>query len=650
MWQSTLDRLRTRLNDLGIPARAALLRGLIKVKKTLQHWWNSWVRDILLETKGEDLTLLKNMVDGGGDYHNLNKLLFKDMALMPQTVSTRKTILKHIQAEGRQIRQARHSNMAARPRVKIVSDIDDTLWSSGGHYPAGVDERLPKQVVYPGALALFREIIHDANSWQHSQRIDNLINSAKTLCVTCDSSTAGSDQSTSTPPPSVSPTTALNLALLPAPAPVTPSVPVLPYVGIQFGSAPSWNAVPELSSPSTTPWGSFDARKLKRVTSEPVLLQSMSGVPEDDEHGTAWCRVPGYFERHPAKYTDTLETVRKKIAHSLLVPERSLGQVHVDFSEMDQNFNTDCSLLFLSARPGIPRTRGMLERMVYGRFKELYGNNQLFTMPTLLPGSLMAGLKAISIQLRESFRSRRPLSLITSAWIPVGFQKMIALRNFAAIYPEYDYVFFGDNGQADAYVCDRLMWEPPMNHTTDVDLDVDDNNGAPHTLPHSRSSLTESSILVAFIHQVHDHHDVTLRSEAIGNRCICETCTRRMSEFTTYIGAAVQAVGHGLLSLRGLYVVGQEASEDFYRLLGASLVRGPFEKWRRTKADQLRCALNRDIQAANALLLDDMQLTPLMRVAEWRSALQPTRTHSPDSSRAGERNILGQAKAYSCAI
>jgi hypothetical protein len=87
---------------------------------------------------------------------------------------------------------------------------------------------------------------------------------------------------------------------------------------------------------------------------------------------------------------------------------------------------------------------------------------------------------------------------------------------------------------------------------------------------------------------VHDHHDVTLRSESIGNRCICETCTRRMSEFTTYIGAAVQAVGHGLLSLRGLYVVGQEASEDFYRLLGASLVRGPFEKWRR--CERRRCS------------------------------------------------------------
>lgn len=61
----------------------------------------------------------------------------------------------------------------------------------------------------------------------------------------------------------------------------------------------------------------------------------------------------------------------------------------------------------------------MLERVVYSRFKELYRTNQLFTMPTLLPGSLMAGLKAISIQLRESFRSRRPMSLITSAWIPV---------------------------------------------------------------------------------------------------------------------------------------------------------------------------------------------------------------------------------------
>ncbi|CAK9083525.1 unnamed protein product [Durusdinium trenchii] len=42
--------------------------------------------------------------------------------------------------------------------MKIVSDVDDTLYGSGGHFPAGCDERFPRHQVYPGVLALFREI------------------------------------------------------------------------------------------------------------------------------------------------------------------------------------------------------------------------------------------------------------------------------------------------------------------------------------------------------------------------------------------------------------------------------------------------------------------------------------------------------------
>eukprot|EP00873_Tetraselmis_striata_P021601 jgi/Tetstr1/441865/TSEL_030076.t1 len=607
----TFDLLRTRLVDLGIPARAALLRGLIKVKHTLQQWWCAWVRDLILETQGEDLTLLKNMVDSGGDYHNLNKLLFKDMRLLPQTVALRKTILKHIQREGLQTRQARrHHSFQARPRVKIVSDIDDTLWSSGGHYPAGVDTRLPKRVLYPGVLALFREMINDANSWQHNTRVDNLLHKCRTPCPRCDP-VSSPDLRPLMHSTNITPSTTLS-----EPAECEPGPGSAPAGTARLSPSPSPRAssVP-LFGPGATP--------LRRQASSPIIDHHGAAPAPDLQGGTAWCRVPGFFQRHPAQYTDTLETVRKKIAHSMMRPERSVGQVHVDFHEMDQNFNTDCSLLFLSARPGISRTRGMLERVVYSRFKELYRTNQLFTMPTLLPGSLMAGLKAISIQLRESFRSRRPMSLITSAWIPVGFQKMIALRNFAAIYPEYDYVFFGDNGQADAYVCDRLMWEPPLEHTTSVDLDLDP--GAAPTLPLCRSSLTQSSILVAFIHQVHAHDDVVpLRSETFETRESCSICSRRMSKFETYIGAAVQAVDQGLLSLRGLHVVAQEASEDFYRLLGASLVRGAIDKWRRLKADNLRDALNRDILAANGLLPLDMQLPALMEVSEWRAALQPS--------------------------
>ncbi|KAK9863341.1 hypothetical protein WJX84_006379 [Apatococcus fuscideae] len=50
--------------------------------------------------------------------------------------------------------------MGAPPGValKIVSDIDDTLFCSGGHFPAGCDRRLPTKCLYPGALALFREL------------------------------------------------------------------------------------------------------------------------------------------------------------------------------------------------------------------------------------------------------------------------------------------------------------------------------------------------------------------------------------------------------------------------------------------------------------------------------------------------------------
>jgi hypothetical protein len=60
-----------------------------------------------------------------------------------------------------------------------------------------------------------------------------------------------------------------------------------------------------------------------------------------------------------------------------------------------------------------------LERRVYSRFEELYRNNQLFTMPTLIPGSLTAGIKAVTVQIREAFRRRMPLSSITAAWVPV---------------------------------------------------------------------------------------------------------------------------------------------------------------------------------------------------------------------------------------
>jgi hypothetical protein len=49
-------------------------------------------------------------------------------------------------------------SMCAGKLLKIVSDIDDTLMCSGGHWPAGCDRRYPRKCIYPGALAFFKEL------------------------------------------------------------------------------------------------------------------------------------------------------------------------------------------------------------------------------------------------------------------------------------------------------------------------------------------------------------------------------------------------------------------------------------------------------------------------------------------------------------
>ena len=50
------------------------------------------------------------------------------------------------------------------PMIKVVSDVDDTLVSSGGIWPAGIDRRIPRGAMYPGAGTLFRELHRHSNS------------------------------------------------------------------------------------------------------------------------------------------------------------------------------------------------------------------------------------------------------------------------------------------------------------------------------------------------------------------------------------------------------------------------------------------------------------------------------------------------------
>ena len=43
------------------------------------------------------------------------------------------------------------------------------------------------------------------------------------------------------------------------------------------------------------------------------------------------------------------------------------------------------------------------------------------------------------------------------AWAPVGMHKYHSFMEYVQLYPEYDFIFLGDNGQGDAMCADRVI-------------------------------------------------------------------------------------------------------------------------------------------------------------------------------------------------
>jgi len=58
---------------------ACVHRGIFQRNLGLRGWWVDWVRDIVLNMHGQDLTALKNAMDDGGDAHNIHKLIYNDI-------------------------------------------------------------------------------------------------------------------------------------------------------------------------------------------------------------------------------------------------------------------------------------------------------------------------------------------------------------------------------------------------------------------------------------------------------------------------------------------------------------------------------------------------------------------------------------------
>ncbi len=128
---------RDRVADINVPNRAKII-GALQTGRTNTRA-EAAIRDLFLATSGAELTELKNRVDSGGDYHDLQQLLHHDI----DKSGIRQTILKHFSAQAK-----------AQPSAgtKLLSDIDDTLYASLN------DGRYDKGTIYPGVLAFHQAI------------------------------------------------------------------------------------------------------------------------------------------------------------------------------------------------------------------------------------------------------------------------------------------------------------------------------------------------------------------------------------------------------------------------------------------------------------------------------------------------------------
>ncbi|GMH88886.1 hypothetical protein TL16_g11292 [Triparma laevis f. inornata] len=149
-----------RISELNIVSRATVLDALQMMKMTANSRCEFWVKNLICKTKQDSLSELKTLTDAKGDYFSMHKLIYDDL----RSERVREDILKHMKDQANvQEAHMRMKTKKSRLRLgkawrKILSDVDDTMLCSGGHYPAGIDKRFAKKVLYPGVLAFYREL------------------------------------------------------------------------------------------------------------------------------------------------------------------------------------------------------------------------------------------------------------------------------------------------------------------------------------------------------------------------------------------------------------------------------------------------------------------------------------------------------------
>lgn len=137
-----------RVKELNPVAKAMLLHGLQVMKLSAHPKSEFFVKNIIFSAKDDELSELKSLTDTKGDVNSMHKLLYVDI----RDKEIKEDILSYIKKQASV--QAGHNLIGSKKGKrrgkfawrKILSDVDDTLVSSGGSWPAGLDTSYPKKV------------------------------------------------------------------------------------------------------------------------------------------------------------------------------------------------------------------------------------------------------------------------------------------------------------------------------------------------------------------------------------------------------------------------------------------------------------------------------------------------------------------------
>lgn len=550
-----------RLPVLGTVARAAVVDGLQKLGLRFRPQRQTWTKDVIVNTYGLDLTHFKAYIDDGGDYHTMYKLMYHDLQ-----GDIQHKVLTHIQEQGAAVLKELHarSSLSSLPEedappgavLKILSDIDDTVFSSGGSFPAGVDARYPRKCYYPGALALYAALDRSF-AQKYSSLFDGMTKGHPELSFPQTCHTFG--QYINNPPISSHQHISSTLSSLPSVSTIT---------------------------------AQHNRGSLNHSTSE--RSRAMSPQRHQLQSTSTSSTMTSPFARILSKsILGDLLTPRDRSITSTLIPEGSSPRADAVVESVAPlmpylHHQEGSNLVFLSARP--ESYKGLTESESYRKyFQPLVARGDLDTSPTMLLGSLDSGPRALMKLLsgRGLYPDDpNPKTAATALYQTLAMKKLSRFKEYAAIYPEAAFIFVGDNGQGDV-LCAEILYSSARQ----------------------AAEPNRSQLLASLIHKVVPPKATLsmLRTSKGTKEDWAHAWEERKIYFhRSHIGMALQAHKLGLLDADTVHAIALTATVDFKRM--SSRYGG---RYAGRHLDRAARHLNKDVAVMNENLPEYLRVEPV---------------------------------------